>query len=130
MDNYPWGANTKDAPWNQSDPDPVKVDVTVSTTLSKETTIETTDYNIDKWEDCEIDDEGHISRIGGCDYDFSHSDLTTAYTECEYTIPQLLEYLTKYVKADIEQKPHTEGTNATEILRCCEGWVMDEISVI
>ena len=33
--NYPMGADTSDAPWNQSDPKPVNVEVQVTIVLTK-----------------------------------------------------------------------------------------------
>ena len=44
-DYYPPGAEfDPNAPYNQSDPEPVEVDVCISQTLHKSTTISTTDY--------------------------------------------------------------------------------------
>lgn len=40
--NYPEGADTKDAPWNQCDPPTEKIDVVVTLTISKRFTIDTT----------------------------------------------------------------------------------------
>ena len=84
--DYPYGADIPNAPWNQSDPEPVEVEVAISQTLSKSTKILITDYTVNKWEDVETDNEGGFLRTGGVEYDFSDSDLKGAYNEQEYTI--------------------------------------------
>ena len=42
--NYPLGADTKDAPWNQSEPPEEEIEVLVSITLSKSVKIKVKDY--------------------------------------------------------------------------------------
>ena len=131
--NYPIGADTPDAPWNQSDPEPIEVEVTISQSLSRSTTIEVHDYTIKEWEDTEYIKEEGISRTRkGIDYDFSDSDLKEAYEIQEYTIPELLEYLKSYLINDIAQC--VEGSSRKKLLQCilkgCEGWNVDETEVI
>ena len=105
LDNYPPGAaNDPNAPYNQSDPTPVKVAVCISQSLSRNTTIKVTDYTAEKWEDVEVDVDGPYV-ISGIDYDFSYSNLKEAYEEQEYTIPQLLDYLKAYLIEDIAGCP-------------------------
>ena len=83
---YPLGANTPDAPWNQSDPDPVDVDCYVSCSISKDITISTTDYIAEKWEDWDMDAEGNYVHSGGVDYDFSDCNFSEAYHQDHYGI--------------------------------------------
>ena len=71
--DYPWGADNSEAPWNQSDPEPRKVNVTVSITLSKQLTIEVDDYK----EYADIDEDGN--QYGEIDY--SECDLKKAVQE-------------------------------------------------
>lgn len=70
MNNYPIGADTSDAPWNQVDPEPKKIKVTVSITLSKTVEVEVTDYTVKK----EFDEDGYR----GTSYDFSECNLKQA----------------------------------------------------
>lgn len=130
--NFPVGANVPDAPWNQSDPEPVEVGVTISQSLSRSTTITVTDYTAEEWEDVECDEDGYMSRTGGVDYDFSDSDLKGAYEEQEYTIPELLDYLKAYLIADIAECSEENGKKKKlqHILACCEGWEIDETEVV
>ena len=130
--NYPIGADIPNAPWNQSDPEPIEVEVTISQSLSRSTKIKVTDYIANEWEDVDSDDEGGFYKIGGVEYDFSDSDLKGAYEEQEYDIPKLLDYLKAYLIADIA-KYNEESNRKKElqhILSCCEGWNVDETEVI
>lgn len=68
--DYPAGADTEDAPWNKVDPEPKKIEVTISLAISKTIEIEVTDYT--KTE--EKDEEGNVIT----DYDFSECDLKSA----------------------------------------------------
>lgn len=132
LDNYPPGAaNDPNAPYNQSDPTPVKVAVCISQSLSKSTTIKVTDYIAEKWEEVEADVDGPYV-ISGMDYDFSYSNLKGAYEEQEYTIPQLLYFLKVYLKEDIAGCPDNSGKKKRlqHILECCEGWNVDETEVV
>ena len=131
--NYPLGAEyNPNAPWNQTNPEPVKVEVTISQSLSRSTTIEVTDYTATKYDDIEYDEDGYINRIEGIDYDFSDSDLKGAYEEQEYTIPELLNYLKAYLIVDINECSKESGKRKKlqHILNCCEGWEVDETEVV
>lgn len=78
MNNYPIGADTPDAPWNQVDPEPKKIEVTVSITLSKTVEVEVTDYTVKK----EFDEDGYR----GTSYDFSECNLKQAVRD-QITLP-------------------------------------------
>ena len=130
---YPPGVEyNPNAPWNQTDPEPVKVEVTISQSLSRSTTITVTDYTATKYDDIEYDEDGYINRIEGIDYDFSDSDLKGAYEEQEYTIPELLNYLKAYLIVDINECSTESGKRKglQHILNCCEGWIVDETEVV
>ena len=129
--NYPMGADTPSAPWNQSDPEPIEVEVCASITLSKSTTISVEDYTAEGWEDFDIGDEGETIHTGGVDYDFSNCDLLEAFKEQEYTIPELLDLLKDYAQADLTGYPlhHTEA-KIKAILKACDSWEVDEEEVV
>lgn len=129
--NYPPGADGPDAPWNQSDPEPIDVDVTISQSLSKTVTLSVTDYIIEQWEDVERDEDG-IHIIGGETIDFSESDFKSAYKEQEFTIPMLLEELFKLAQEKITtQKLSTmEYIYLERIKSACKGWTVDETEII
>lgn len=131
---YPPGTEfDPNAPWNEDELKPVQVEVTISQSLSRSTTIEVHDYTIKEWEDVEYIKEEGISRIKkGVDYDFSDSDLKEAYEIQEYTIPELLEYLKSYLIKDIAQCSEEGGRKKLlqYIFKGCEGWTVDETEVI
>lgn len=100
------------APWNEEDPDPVKVDVCVTTTLTKKDKVTVDNYAIDS-----------------CgDYDFSECDLLGAYKEDGYTITELLNELKEYIKNDMEgTAPNSgKGKHLKRLLAACEGWEVEE----
>lgn len=130
---YPPGAeHDPNAPYNQSEPEEIEIEVVISQTLSRSTKILTTDYIVNEWEDFEPDKEGGFYRTGGVEYDFSDSDLKGAYEEQDYTIPELLDYLKAYLIADIADCDKESGKKQKlqHILDCCEGWEVDETEVI
>lgn len=82
--NYPWGADTPDAPWNQSEQEPKEVNVTVSITLSKQVTIEVNDYK--EYED--QDEDGIYTTV-----DFSDCDLKEAVKRQVYLPHEAHEHI-------------------------------------
>ena len=81
LDNYPPGAaNDPNAPYNQCDPEPIEVEVTVSITLSKTVKIYVDDYI---QEAPEVDEDGHYYKG---DIDFSECNLCKAVEE-QITLP-------------------------------------------
>lgn len=130
---YPIGEEyNPNAPYNQSNIEPIPLKVIISQSLSRSTTIEVTDYITNKWEDIEIDEDGKFHKIEGIEYDFSDSDLKGAYEEQEYTIPELLDYLKAYLITDIAEcdKESSRKKKLQHILACCEGWEVDETEVV
>ena len=83
LDNYPPGAaNDINAPYNQVDPEPIEVEVTVSITLSKTVKIYVDDYI---QEAPEVDEDGHYYKG---DIDFSDCDLKSAVRN-QITLPNM-----------------------------------------
>ena len=78
--NYPMGADTKDAPWNQVDNPKREIDVTVSVTLSKTVKIKVSDYEIT---DSGKDEDGEYFE----DIDYSNCNLKDAVKE-QVILPQ------------------------------------------
>lgn len=78
--NYPIGADTKDAPWNQVDNSEREIEVTISVTLSKTVKIKVSDYTIT---DSGKDEDGNYFE----DVDYSDCDLEGAVEE-QIILPQ------------------------------------------
>lgn len=108
--NYPMGADTKDAPWNQVDNPEEEIEVTVSITLSKTVKIKVSDYQIT---DSGKDEDGEHFE----DIDYSNCDLKSAIKE-QITLPQD-GYL--YVRGDHEN---------SKLIEDLSGWNVDDFEVI
>lgn len=78
--NYPMGADTKDAPWNQVDNPEREIEVTVSVTLSKTVKIKVSDYEIT---DSGKDEDGEYFE----NIDYSNCNLKGAVEE-QIVLPQ------------------------------------------
>jgi hypothetical protein len=115
--NYPAGADTPDAPWNQpGEPDPIVIEATVNTTLFKNNvTVETSNYDV-----VHDDDFGDAS----IELNDGYSDVEKYYTEQHKSILELLEELAKYIKGELA------GGNLSShrrqelemMLEDCQGW--------
>ena len=91
--DYPMGADTPNAPWNQVDPESKKIEVTVSITLSKTVEVEVTDYTAEE----DIDEENNHSTI----YDFSECNLEQAVRD-QVTLPNSVGEFSDWVEDDFE----------------------------
>ena len=115
--NYPAGADTPDAPWNQSEPDDKDFLVDVEYILQKKNVkVTTKDYK----PEVVIKDEEIIEPL-----DTSDTNWENAYEESGHlTIQELLNELKEYVKADMQTcSPNTcKGAYLKRVLEDCDGW--------
>lgn len=109
--NYPMGADTKDAPWNQVDNPEREIEVTVSVTLSKTVKIKVSDYQItDSGKD---EDDEYFEDI-----DYSDCDLKGAVEE-QIVLPQKAwDYIAPKSKKE------------TQAIFDLKGWNVDDFEVI
>ena len=105
--NYPMGADTKDAPWNQVDNPEREIEVTVSVTLSKTVKIKVSDYEIT---DSGKDEDGEYFE----DIDCSNCDLKSAVEE-QIVLPQTAHM---YVKSN------------PKVREDLSNWCVDDFEVI
>ncbi len=145
--NYPMGADTPDAPWNQTDVPELTFDVAISQSLSKSTKVTTNDYiEGEVSEDADHDDEGNwYSTFSQDPPDTSDTDWRAAYS-AEHLTP--LELIAELKKAKEVEAKHLEAqiqvsTDKSEIvylkrqlkraqyiLSECDGWVEDECEIV
>jgi len=115
--NYPAGADTPDAPWNQSEPDDKEFLVDVEYILQKKNVkVTTKDYR----PEVVIKDEQIVEPL-----DTSDTNWENAYEESGHlTIQELLNELKEYVKADMQTcSPNTcKGAYLKRVLEDCDGW--------
>lgn len=105
--NYPIGADTKNAPWNQTDNPEREIEVTVSVTLSKTIKIKVSDYEI---VDSGKDEDGEYFE----NIDYSNCDLEKAVEE-QITLPQ---------NACVHMLPQTKAC------KDLAGWNVDDYEIV
>ena len=105
--NYPMGADTPDAPWNQVDNPEREIEVTVSVTLSKTVKIKVSDYEIT---DSGKDEDSEYFE----DIDYSNCDLKGAVEE-QIVLPQSAHM---YVKSN------------PKVREDLSNWCVDDLEVI
>ena len=130
--NYPPGAaNDPRAPWNEpGDNDPIEVDVDYSVMMMRTATIKTTDYEIDKWEDCERDDDGYFVGVCGESYNYDNTDWKEEYSnQCMSPIELIgvLEEICEKLLNGEELKINKERLQY--LLDECMGWDCDDEEV-
>ena len=121
--NYPPGADTPDAPWNQPDIPEREFDVTISMSLSRTVQCYTNKYIP------EVDEEnGHLY------VDTSDTPWSEVYGDNHKTIPELLEELKKYIQKDLDNLADDETKmdkafhrrRLEFLLTECDEWTVDE----
>ena len=117
--NYPAGADTPDAPWNEPSTPEKEFDVEVSFVMRKVVTVTTDDYTL------ECDDED-----GSTYENTENTDWNKAYNNSRHTIQELLHELENYVKEDIKrhQGNVTKVNKLNRLLEDCEQWEVEDIS--
>jgi hypothetical protein len=121
--NYPLGADTPYAPWNEQEVPERQFDVCISQTLSKSTRVTTNDYvpEVDQ------DEDGVYEST-----DTSDTDWKEAYKNEHLTPLQLIgefkDFLTKHLPDPIID---VKGFRRFKyLIGECEGWTEDETEVV
>lgn len=112
--NYPVGADTKDAPWNQDDNPEREIEVTVSVSLSKTVRIKVSDYEIT---DSGKDEDGKYFE----DIDYSNCDLKGAVEEQVYLPQEAGQLIEDFAIGTAKAKSIAEDLS---------GWNVDELEVV
>ena len=131
---YPAGAEfDKNAPYNETsnDNEPIEIAVEYSVILRKKTTISTTDYVVDEWEECERDEEGNLVRYGEREINYDSVDLAEEYDRQHYSPMQLIHLLKSEMLRNLREHPECrgakEGTWQHIVDECCYWEEDDEI---
>lgn len=104
--NYPCGADTSDAPWNQVDVPEKEFEITCSQSLSRTAIVTTNNYIPGaSGVDYEPDDEGGFSACSWQDDDdTSDTNWGNAYKGNGYKTPlQLIQMFKEYLEKDLER---------------------------
>lgn len=122
--DYPAGADNIDAPWNEPDsPKEATFDVLISQTLSRSTTVSTSDYSIE----VDRDEDGYCESI-----DTSETNWKFAYEEQRMTPLELIGELKSLLEKTLPD-PITHSKDykrAKYLIEECEGWVEDDFEVM
>lgn len=121
--NYPLGADTPDAPWNEpSPPKERKFDCHVIVTMEKDVRVPTQNYN-------EFVDEDEMGKRLECDT--SETDWEHEYNANCITLTEMLNELKQYVESDLAMtgKNTGKGRYLQELLEACQGWQNVETTI-
>lgn len=117
--NYPPGADTSDAPWNQPTIPDKEFEVSVQETLCRISEIVTDNY-IPGYRD----EEGYWE-----DDDTSDTDWEKEYKEQHHTILQLLAELKEMAEKELKtlsKADYKREWKLKSIIEDCEGWELDD----
>ena len=109
--DYPAGADTPDAPWNEVDPPEKAFDVAVSCSLSKD--IEVTSDNYDE------------TGFNGAS---SLNEPWAEYTDNEYTVEQIIDFAKQCAQYMLSNKDYKVKSKygLRKMIDSCTGWNIDE----
>lgn len=119
---YPAGAeHDPNAPWNQSEPEPVSKVIDYSCTMSRTAAVGITDYVPGTWEK---DEDGFAFRDGD---DFSNTDWLSEFKETWRTPKELIDLL-KDVASQLAQgvMPSKKANFWKDVVADCESWTIDD----
>lgn len=126
---YPPGADGPDAPWNQSGPEEREFEVTVSQTLSKNTTVYTNDYIPgDIYQEAEWDGDEMCTVTCQDPDDTSETDWVEAYKSDSKTPLELIALLKGIVEGTVDINKLTTREKKS-IIEDCSDWVEDELVI-
>lgn len=119
--NYPVGADTPDAPWNQEETPIKSFNVLCSQTLSKEVKVKTNDYIL---ENPVKDEDGNISQ----NIDTSDTNWANAYGIDHYTPQDLILTFGYILSLMLVEKNYNyfKKEKLLELKEECKNWINDE----
>lgn len=125
---YPPGADTPSAPWRQKDNEEKEFEVTCSQTLSKTTTVFTSNYEATVEKD--YDGETMFTNVT---YDTPNTNWEEEYHDCDHYTPiQLIELFQKYLLDEINGSCTVSKNRQfiNHIITECNNWTEDETEYI
>ena len=126
--NYPLMSQSEwdNAPWNQSGPEEEEFEVTVSQTLSKSTTVTTSDYVPGGYfPETEWDIDGYHTITCHEPDDTSDTDWKKAYNNEHYTPLGLIQEF----KEMLEKNTPIPETRRKYLIDECMNWIEDDLEV-
>ena len=126
--NYPPMSQSEwdNAPWNQNDPEEKEFKVTISQTLSKSTTVTTSDYIPGGYfPETEWDIDGYHTITCHEPDDTSDTDWRSAYNNEHYTPLGLIQEF----KEMLEKNTPIPETRRKYLIDECMNWIEDDLEV-
>ena len=119
---YPPGAEfDPNAPYNQQEPEPIKLDIYITQVFSKPANIEVTDYEY------EVDEYEKCYYTSNCDLKGATRDQVTTIEDILTELPNIYKELTTNDSGIITKYQ----LNRLKVLaKACEGWDLDEFEVV
>lgn len=135
--NFPAGADTLEAPWNQPEIPEEEFEVTCSQSLSKTTSVRTSNYIPGaSGVDYEPDDEGgYVTSAWHDDPDTSDTNWAEEYHDNDHYTPiqliglykeTLKEQLKSWEDMDEIASAKAQIRRIEHLIEECEGWIEDE----
>ena len=115
---YPPGAEfDPNAPYNQSEPEPIKLDVYITQVFSKPANIEVTDYEY------EVDEFDKYYYTSNCDLKEATCNQVTTIEDILTELPNIYKELTTN---DLGTITKYQLNRLKVLAKACEGWNLDE----
>ena len=130
---YPPGAeHDASAPYNEHHNEEREVMVTISSSLSKNTSVFTSDYDMEEWEDYDTDDEGGYIHYGGTEYNYDNVDFKHEYNEQHLTPAELISEFQAFLMENMPDKKEDARKyhKYKHLINECDGWIEDELEVV
>lgn len=130
-DNYPILSQSEEhiAPWNQKDPEPIKVDCCVSYCLSKSMPVTIKNYDIIDGEES-FDNTNFINEFNNDEKAFSLTSLLTElHRLSEEKINRLNDELTMMYSPEGKNVINKELGYYKNISKATQGWTIDDLDV-
>lgn len=107
--DYPVGADTPDAPWNEVDPPEQLFNLAISCSLSKDAEVTSDNY-----------EEGEFSN--------TINEPWNAYIDQEYTVNQIIDFAKKCAEYMLNKHDYSIDNKFTlkKMIDSCKGWTVDE----
>ena len=113
--NYPIGADTPDAPWNEKEIEEIPVKLWINASLVKEVIVMTDSYSVERDEE-----------FGGADIELhdGNADMLALYQDQHNSIPKMLDELAQYIKVELAggNLSCVRKQELQQMLEDCQGW--------
>jgi hypothetical protein len=122
--DYPMGADTKDAPWNEEENVQREFEVTITCALNKDVTVHTSDYDLE----VDKDEDGTYEILHTEDINWKN-----VYNKEHLTIEELLKEFSEVLKYHLDSMDNLDSRRANKykyLLKECSNWTTHDLEVV